>query len=398
MLQRMSSIYLIVFTLFLGVRACALTYVEIGKIGVRYNNAGGLLESDLEPGWHLAVAGMHKVWQLPAHYIIINYAGSQRMSIRTEDNNTVEMDISIPYRVIPQEGWMIMKAGNHLMDGNGNYRFQRFAEQTATSVLRENLARLRSEDFYNTEKRQAVASSTLKILNEHLRDYHLEASKILVRATYFRGEYEQQLASIQLNEQKKLLDYAKESVAQKQQALDNYEQHTNAMQSAKEQQWAQKIARLEGAYQVGFVDIGTNRKPGAARRVLSKLLKVDKRKLKKQALQVFEIEAAEITDGHLIGIKNIEAETVEYDLRIRAEGEGISGRLKAEANAEIAKVKGAYEARLNQLLGSPAGRAYVAYNAAANVTFAPTLTFHSGDGIPSILRLGRFAKDFLKSK
>ncbi len=61
----------------------------------------------------------------------------------------------------------------------------------------------------------------------------------------------------------------------------------------------------------------------------------------------------------------------------------------------VAKVQGEYENKLNVLLGSPAGRAYVAWKAADNVKFAETLTFSSSDGIPSVLRLRQFAELFM---
>jgi hypothetical protein len=47
------------------------------------------------------------------------------------------------------------------------------------------------------------------------------------------------------------------------------------------------------------------------------------------------------------------------------------------------------------LLGSPAGKAYVAWQAADNVKFADTLTFSSSEGIPSVLRLRAFAAQFM---
>ena len=40
-------------------------------------------------------------------------------------------------------------------------------------------------------------------------------------------------------------------------------------------------------------------------------------------------------------------------------------------------------------------RAYVAWKAAGKVTFAKELTFSSQDGVPSILRLRRFAEQFM---
>ena len=69
-------------------------------------------------------------------------------------------------------------------------------------------------------------------------------------------------------------------------------------------------------------------------------------------------------------------------IRIRCEEQGI-------------EIRGNYEGRVNQLLNSPAGRAYVGYNAADKVRFASELTFQSSEGIPSVLRLGNFARTFM---
>lgn len=64
----------------------------------------------------------------------------------------------------------------------------------------------------------------------------------------------------------------------------------------------------------------------------------------------------------------------------------------------VAKVQGEYEIKLNALLGTPAGAAYVAYKTAENVEFAKTLTFSSAEGIPSVLRLRSFAQQFMGAK
>ena len=220
---RASRLYVGSLALLLLVRACALTQVEAGTVGVRYNNALGLYEHDLLPGYHMEIAGLQRVYRLPSRYLQVVYEGDDVFSVRTKDNNTIRMDVSVPYRIKPGSAWQVMDAGNHLDTGDGKYRFQRFAEQTATSVLREHLAELQTEDFYDTEKRLAVTGEALKILNKKLQAYQLEARTILVRATYFREEYETQLGRIQLNEQQKLLDGAKQAVAQRQQDLDNYE-------------------------------------------------------------------------------------------------------------------------------------------------------------------------------
>ena len=100
-------------------------------------------------------------------------------------------------------------------------------------------------------------------------------------------------------------------------------------------------------------------------------------------------------DAYLLGIKNIQAEALAYDQQIRAKADGVAARLEADGGAKVAEVVGNYEAQVNQLFDSPAGRAFVAWQAAANVKFAETLTFQSSDGIPSVLRLRDFARAFM---
>lgn len=392
---RLSRYFLLGCGVFLLVRATAMTIVDVGTVGVRYNNALGLQREDLKPGYHFELLGLQRIWRLPSRYLLINYSEDSVLSIRTKDNNTVNVDVSIPYRIKPGQAWKIMDAGNHIEDGEGRYRFQRFAEETATSVLRGHLAQLRSEDFYHTDRRLQIAAETLKFLNEKLDPYHLEASTVLIRAAYFRDEYETQLAQIQFNEQQKLLDGAKRAVATRQQSLDNFVQQTNAMVSAKEQDWGKRIAQLDRAYQVGVIDNENDRTPGAARRKLEALSKEQRDALVQQAAEIYGLEVDRITDGHLLGIKNIEAETTEYSRRIVAEADAVSARLSAEGDARVAQIRGDFEGRVNRLLDTPAGRAYVGYNAAEKVNFASDLTFQSTEGIPSVLRLGDFAQHFM---
>ena len=87
-------------------------------------------------------------------------------------------------------------------------------------------------------------------------------------------------------------------------------------------------------------------------------------------------------------------ETIAYRV-VRVEADGISGRLKAEGDADVAAVRGEFETKINALLGSPAGRAYVAWKSAENITFGETLTFQSREGVPSVLRLRNFALEFM---
>jgi hypothetical protein len=376
--------------------------VEPSEIGVRQSATSGVLEEDLGPGWHWRVPGVHKLIVLPSSYFMLDYSSDNKghqkpLVIRTKDNNTVELDVTVPVRIKPGKAHSLVAAGNHVKDPDGRYRYQRLAEENATSVLREEMATLDSVGFYSTERRLLASAKATEMLNKQLAPMNLEVQAVLVRAVTFRAEYEKQLQQIQLNEQNKLLDAAAQKLAGVQQTLDNYVQGTSAQISARTQDWVKRTAELERAYQVGLLAVEESN-PGAARAKLATLSEGDVTKMREEAAKLFGLDPASVSDGYLIGIKNIQAETLEYKNRVTAEAEALEGRLVAEGDAMVAKVQGEYEVKLNALLGSPAGRAYVAYKSAANVTFAKTLSFSSGEGIPSVLRLRQFAEQFMGAR
>ena len=374
--------------------------VEPDVIGVRQSNFSGVYEEDLGPGWVLRLPGLHKIIEVPRRFEFLDYTNDdlgpqEPLQIRTQDNNIVIIDVSVPYHIKPGEGFQVVQAGNHVEDRKGLLRFQRLAEETTVSVLREHLAELTSAEWYDSERRLEVSKRALALLNTSLAELHVEAEAVLIRSVTFRDEYEKQLQQIQLNEQNKLLDGAREKVAKKQQALDKFVQGTNALASAREQQWNGKIARLEGAYQVGFIEIGDETNPGSARRLLAEMDPAARETLVTTAAKALAMEPGTVDDAYLLGITNIQAETLEYDQRVRVQSDGVSARLMAEGDATVAQVRGAYETRINELLDSNAGRAYVAYEAAAKVKFDDTLVFQSDDGVPTILRLRDLTEQFM---
>jgi hypothetical protein len=376
--------------------------VAPNEIGVRTSAVSGVHATDLAPGWHWRVPGVHKLIVLPSSYFMLDYTNDDRgpqkpLAIRTKDNNTVELDVSVPLRVKPGEANQLVASGNHVTDPDGRYRYQRLAEETATSVLREEMATLDSVGFYATDRRLAASAKALEMLNRQLAPMHVEAQAVLVRAVRFRPDYEKQLQTIQLNEQNKLLDAASQKLATVQQSLDNFVQGTSAQVSSHTQDWVKRQAELERAYQVGLLAV-VDATPGAARAKLAQLAAPDVEALRAEAAKVFGLDPASVSDAYLIGIKNVQAETLEYKQRVTAEADAIENRLGAEGDALVAKVQGDYETKLNALLGTPAGKAYVAWQAAEHVEFAKTLTFSSGEGIPSVLRLRQFAEQFMGAR
>jgi hypothetical protein len=376
--------------------------VAPNEFGVRTSAVSGVLADDLAPGWHWRIPGVHKLILLPSSYFMLDYTNDDKgpqkpLVIRTKDNNTVELDVSVPLRIKPGEANLLVASGNHVTDPDGRYRYQRLAEETATSVLREEMATLDSVGFYATDRRLAASEKALDMLNRQLGAMHVQAQAVLVRAVRFRPDYEKQLQTIQLNEQNKLLDAASQKLATVQQSLDNYVQGTSAQVSSRTQDWVKRQAELERAYQVGLLEV-PDAAPGAARAKLATLAPPEVDAMRAQAAKLFGLDIASVTDAYLVGIKNIQAETLEYKNRVTAEAEAIQARLTAEGEALVAKVQGEYETKLNALLGTPAGKAYVAWQAADNIEFAKTLTFSSAEGIPAVLRLRQFAEQFMGAR
>ena len=224
----------------------------------------------------------------------------------------------------------LVSIGNHVKDPDGRFRYQRLAEETATSVLREEMATLDSVGFYSTDRRLAASAKTLEMLNRQLAPMHVEAQAVLVRAVGFRPDYEKQLQRIQLNEQNKLLDAASQKLATVQQSLDNYVQGTSAQVSSRTQDWVKRQAELERAYQVGMIEIN-DAAPGASRAKLKTLAPDDVQALKDRAAKTFGLDAAAVGEDYLIGIKNIQAETIEYKSRVTSEADAIEALVTVAA-------------------------------------------------------------------
>jgi hypothetical protein len=401
-LVRIAKIIVLAALVMAVVPALFTAAVAPNEIGVRTSAVSGVLADDLEPGWHWRIPGVHKLILLPSSYFMLDFTNDDKgpqkpLVIRTKDNNTVELDVSVPLRVKPNEANQLVASGNHVTDPDGRFRYQRLAEETTTSVLREEMATLDSVGFYSTDRRLAASAKALEMLNRQLAPMHVEAQAVLVRAVTFRPDYEKQLQTIQLNEQNKLLDAASQKLATVQQSLDNYVQGTSAQVSSHTQDWVKRQAELERAYQVGLLAV-VDATPGAARAKLAQLPAPEVEAMRQEAAKIFGLDPASVADGYLVGIKNIQAETLEYKNRVKAEADGIEGRLGAEGDAMVARVQGEYETKLNGLLGTPAGKAYVAWQAADNIEFAKNLTFSSGEGIPSVLRLRQFAEQFMGAR
>ena len=184
--------------------------VPPATIGVKQDLWGesGVVSKDYYTGFHLGITGVHK-WHFldrRSHFLTFSQDGIRTSSgqdedaleVRTKDNNPASYDLTVVYRIVPDEAHLIVKQGQQHI-----YRDRVVA--TVQSVLREELAELSSEDLYSTEKRLAVAAVALPKLETAMAEYHVKPDSILIRAVRFPPAYEGKLQEKQLTYQNRLL-------------------------------------------------------------------------------------------------------------------------------------------------------------------------------------------------
>ena len=98
-------------------------------IGVKQKQiTSGIVEKDFPTGYHLGIAGVHKWYRLDGrvHFVTFSQelAGKRSqetnndfassLEIRTSDNNTASLDVTMTYRIQPGDGWKLVASGLHL--------------------------------------------------------------------------------------------------------------------------------------------------------------------------------------------------------------------------------------------------------------------------------------------
>jgi hypothetical protein len=168
---------------------------------VRQDNWGqgaGVQPRDLSPGFHLGTPGGTSWHVLDGRTVFIRFgAGGEGnplppLELRTLDDVELELSVTVPFRI--QEG----RAHRVVADGlKSTYRQN--AKTAVEKVLLERFASLRSDEWFSTDRRAAVAAEALTAVNEALDRIHLVAETVLVTRATLPQLYEQKLAEQKLN-------------------------------------------------------------------------------------------------------------------------------------------------------------------------------------------------------
>lgn len=232
--------------------------VPPAKIGVKIAQwGGGVVEHDYAAGFRLGITGYHQWRYLDRRTHFLTFSRTVQtpsttnrpnLEIRTKDNNLANVDVTVTYRIKEGEGHLIIK------DGIRN-QYRDRVTSTVESVLREELAQLRSEDFTSTETRLARSEATLPVLAKAMEPFHVEPLDLLVRAVRFPEQYEVKLQQKQLTKQSALLAQARERVERQQQITGVIGKETEAMEKERRADWDKRLqdARSDNEIEVAKI-------------------------------------------------------------------------------------------------------------------------------------------------
>ena len=339
----------LIAVLVLGIVAVALLFERVppAVIGVKQAQwGGGIVEEDYSVGFKWGVTGYHRWYFLDkrTHFLTFSkgtqpsrVSASERpaLAIRTKDNNTAQVDLTITYRIKEGEGHLIVSDG---------YRDQYRERVTSTveSVLREELAQLTSENFTSTDTRMARAAETLPILAEAMKAYHVEPLDLLIRAVSFPPEYEAKLQEKQLTQQKALLARAQEKVQNQEQVTGVISKETEALTKEKRAGWDKRLQD----------EISTN----------------------------------------AIKVATISSEAEVYQRRERSEADADYETSIAEGELALAKAEAVRDDLRNKALDTTGGRILLAARAAENLRIEE-VTLNSNDPrVPSVIDISEMVR------
>jgi len=287
------------------------TYIQPDELGVRRSLLGGVAAKDLTPGRAIEVPFLHSTYRLDGTLHYQQFLGDRALSLRTRENNVIDVDVTIVYEISRGEGHQIVEEG--FADA-----YDDKARSVSQGFLREQLAQLSNSDVQIPERREAVANSAVEPLNLLLNQYHLTVIErgVVIRAIRFRTEYEQKLQDKQFYAVQARLDEAKVVEAEAKTETDTTEKGIDRDVKLEVESWNSKIEAAKTEFEIAIADIN--------------------------------------------------AAALGYDRERRAQADALCSEARAEGNLAEAKAEALGKKLRSQALSTPAGRTYSAIQAVRN--------------------------------
>lgn len=183
-----------------------VVFVEPTQVAVVINTLTGAVEEPRRGGTHIVFPGVQSV---ATYYPITQQEytmaaatnegviqGDDAVDARTSDGQQVTLDVTVLFRVIPDQANELYTAWNQ------NY-VNGFIRTTTRSIVREVVSNYSAEDIYG-EARTQLADDIRDVLFESFQAQHLELTDLLVRDINFSESFTQSIEDKVVAEQQAL--------------------------------------------------------------------------------------------------------------------------------------------------------------------------------------------------
>ncbi len=183
--------------------------IPVGMVGVRvqqYSVLGkkGVIQKDFGPGWHRDLGPIDS-WLLydstvhtlemtkdPVHG---SARGQDDVKIQSIDGNALSLDVTVKYRIQPGKAHAVYQ------DTGSGTKYMAIVRNEAENACMRYFGQMRTEDFYNPDKKRGAAGLIEEALKASLADNYIEVIDVLIRNVEFDERYEQEIRRKKLADQ-----------------------------------------------------------------------------------------------------------------------------------------------------------------------------------------------------
>ncbi len=184
-------------------------FVPAGQLGVKtveYAMIGerGVVKEDYKPGWHWDLGPLH-TWTLFDSTVQTlemtrqegygDRRGRDDVEVQSADGYAVSVDVTIKFRI--KNGF-----ANKLYQQTGSgEKYKTVVRTQAKKACLTEFGEMKTEDFYDPEKRRLKSDEIKSTLQERLAEYYVEIIDVLIKSVQFDPEYEKKIQRKKLADQ-----------------------------------------------------------------------------------------------------------------------------------------------------------------------------------------------------
>ncbi len=171
--------------------------IPIGQVGVRIQQYGlfgqkGVVDQDFGPGWHRKLGPIDK-WELFDSTVQTlemtreQNRGSDRsvddVKVQSADGYAISLDVTVKYQIA--EG----KANQLYRKLGSGSKYKAIVRNEAQSACMGAFGAMKTEDFYNPDRRRQAANDVRETLVATLGIKNIDVIDVLIRSVQFDPEY-----------------------------------------------------------------------------------------------------------------------------------------------------------------------------------------------------------------